>query len=554
MKNPSSLLVLVLLMVLCAFAFAQQPTKDVKTPLGTVRGYLATDASGYAYRGVPYAENKGRWKHSVVKTTPYGQLIDGKEDSPAFPQHCKLPPHTCPEVFSEDAYTVNIFTPVDKPVQPLPVMVFYHGGNFFQGSNGGPLYNGTHLATQGNVIIVTVNYRLGILGYYRDESKGIWGNFGVVDQINALKWTRANIDSWGGDPDNITIFGQSAGAASSAVLTTSPYTKGLFTKAIFQSNPWAIPLRSIATKAGLIKAFEKHTGCTTLECLLALSQDALIDAQNETATDLDAAAGNLLSVFIPFTPYIETPGQEQQDPEYPGLVPGQFLDTFAQGKVLDVPIMMGVVSTESPLFIWEAFTEPVSDIGYAIFGWMIFGDAKSKIVMERFPATKDIDNRENLQQIGSEFIFDCAQRNVTRAMLNTGHKQPVYAYVMDYFMSFNQEMWGPEFPVCTNTPERQAAVCHGADLLPIWNSASSMFPYSDLDKAVTKDMGGYWTNFAWSGSPNKGPTTIPTTWESVQESKMRGNMRFRRDGKSVMDYDYEDDACNWWDKNVGYKL
>jgi len=544
----SSLIYAVCLVALfcVAFATAQSATHEVVTPQGTVRGYLSTDSHAYVYRGIPYVDPYKRWEHSKAFSGKFDTVFDAKEDSPASPQPCHLPPHTCPETFAEfGALTVNIFTPIQiTPAAKAPVMVYLHGGNYYQGSGGGPLYNATAMAYTGGAIIVTVNYRLGILGFYRDDALGIWGNYGVVDQLNALKWVKKNIASFGGNPDNVTLFGQSAGAGSTCVHLISQYSNGLFHKAIVHSNPFAIPFRSYKTKPGLNKAFHKHSGCETRECMLNLTADQIVAAQVQTATDLDAAGGNILSVFIPFNPYVETPGQESQDPEYPGLVPYQPQEAFLRGLVKDIPIIMGLVRDEADVFIYQAFTDVASDSTYDIFIWLLFGDEKSKRIKARYPASPGVDNRDNLCTVGTAFIFQCANRNSTLAAINTSVRQPVYSYLFDTIYSFNDQMWGPDFPICKDR------VYHAAELPSTFNSVDWMFPMKPDEKALANSMNVYWTNFATTGNPNYGPNKVDVTWEQYRNKA--STMRFAKEGNAMIK-DYLKEDCDFWD-SIGYFL
>lgn len=436
-------------------------------------------------------------------------------------------------------------------------MIFLHGGNYFQGSGAGPLYNATRVATLGDVVIVSINYRLGILGFFRDTSRDIYGNYGFVDQINALKWVKANIAAFGGNPDNVTIFGQSAGGSSVSAHLISPYSRGLFHKAISHSNPVGIPFRTLTTVAGLAKAFYKHADiCSTRQCIDQMPVEALLLAQDKTATDLEMAeGGTLLAVFMPFVPYVETLDKEPADPQYPRLIPGQFLEAFALGKVPNIPIMLGMVSDESDLFIEEAFNTPLDDFMYGVLGLLIFGEEKSKKILSRYPSVKGADHRQQLKTIGTEFIFHCPSRNITRAMVQSSvAPQQVYSYVFDYLMSFNDLIWGDNFPVCVNTQDHAAAVCHAADIVTFFNSAHWKYPYTATDLYMTNQMDIYWSNFAHTGSPNNGPNTPTTTWGSFSATSGDGHMRFSRSGKTEMINGYLKEACDWWDKNIGYRF
>lgn len=136
---------------------------------------------------------------------------------------------------SEDCLYLNVYTPSILPLILLPVMIFIHGGSFKSGSGNEEIY-GPDFLVKNEVILVTINYRLGVFGFLSLQSKNIPGNAGMKDQVAALKWVKSNIENFGGDPNNITIFGESAGAASVSFHLISPLTKGLFKRAIIQSG------------------------------------------------------------------------------------------------------------------------------------------------------------------------------------------------------------------------------------------------------------------------------------------------------------------------------
>lgn len=154
------------------------------------------------------------------------------------------------------------------------------------------------------MVIVTVNYRLGALGFFADDDQQMTHNLALYDQLDAIKWVRKVIPSFGGDINNITLFGQSAGAASIAALMSSPLARGLFHKAIALSNPFAIPFQSYKTYPKFTASFRKHSGCNTVACYKALSVDAILDAQLATQGDFDAVSENFLTAFLPWSPYV----------------------------------------------------------------------------------------------------------------------------------------------------------------------------------------------------------------------------------------------------------
>ena len=209
---------------------------------GTLAG--SRDARGIrSFKGIPYATppvGEMRWK-APVAAGPW----TGVRDATDFGASCVQPPWPStsvyavyPPAFSEDCLFLNVWTP--EHAQNAPVMLYIHGGSLLLGGSWEPYYEGSHFAERG-IVFVTINYRLGPLGWLAlpelsaESPQGVSGNYGLLDQIEALKWVRANIAAFGGDPANVTIMGESAGGLSVAYLLASPLARGLFHKAIGQS-------------------------------------------------------------------------------------------------------------------------------------------------------------------------------------------------------------------------------------------------------------------------------------------------------------------------------
>lgn len=213
----------------------------VDAPAGPIQGVVTPWAR--EFRGVPFAKSPVgslRWA-LPQRAAPWTQTLDASQDGPGCPQQCVLPKRGCPPTTSEDCLLLNIFTPLpdsDIAVEDAqdggsPVMVFIHGGNMRQGYAGGPLYDGTHLANTTGVVVVVIQYRLGMLGWLTTNTT-MPPNLGLRDQLMALAWVQDNIAAFGGDPSKVTVFGQSAGAVSIAALLGAPASKGLFRAAIME--------------------------------------------------------------------------------------------------------------------------------------------------------------------------------------------------------------------------------------------------------------------------------------------------------------------------------
>lgn len=211
----------------------------VLTKYGTVVGVPGKNARNTVFRGVPYAQPPvGALRFAPPKEPiPWDGELFCTEYSASSIQREPVSPsiHT----ISEDSLYLNIWTPAESPEEKLPVMFWIHGGGFIAGSGTSPNFSGEALNAHG-VILVTINYRLGALGYLALpellERDGTTGNYGLLDQIAALKWVHENITAFGGDPDNITVFGFSAGGMSTRMLMCSPLSRGMISKIIVESG------------------------------------------------------------------------------------------------------------------------------------------------------------------------------------------------------------------------------------------------------------------------------------------------------------------------------
>ncbi len=217
---------------------------QVKTTAGLVKGTTIEDGRIRVYKGIPFgAPPVGELRWQAPRPAAAWQ---GVREATEFGSRCMQGPIFSDIVFtnkSEDCLNLNLWTPAPKADEGLPVMVWIHGGGFQAGSGAENRHDGTAFARR-NVVIVTVNYRLGIFGFFshpeltKESGRNASGNYGLLDQVLALEWVRDNIAAFGGDPKNVTIFGESAGSFAVSALMASPLAKGLFHKAIGESGAY----------------------------------------------------------------------------------------------------------------------------------------------------------------------------------------------------------------------------------------------------------------------------------------------------------------------------
>jgi para-nitrobenzyl esterase len=260
-------------------AIAQNDPRVVRTKNGFVSG---TGGDVRVFRGIPYAlapTGDLRW-HAPQPALKWKDVRDGS----AFAPDCIQPPYY-PELRrdgqSEDCLTLNVWTPAKKANEPLPVMVGIYGGGFINGSGSHPSYDGTPFAIRG-VVLVTLNYRMELFGFMAhpaltaESPNKASGNYGLMDQVAALQWVKRNIAAFGGDPNRVTVFGQSAGAMSIESLMTSPMARGLFQQAILQSVGAMRPMSNLSEA----ESFGLQVG-EKIDDLRAMTSGALVQRLKE---------------------------------------------------------------------------------------------------------------------------------------------------------------------------------------------------------------------------------------------------------------------------------
>lgn len=542
-------LVLSVLTVLLSWAVASEDT--VHTHHGTVKGIVADKYR--LFLGVPYAKppvGPRRWQPPVP--TSWSTPFDATSEPLACMQDCMQPPHVCPINLSEDCLTLSIWTPrLVNITEPLPVLVFLHGGNFRDGGGagleGGLLYDSTNFAHDTRVIVVHVNYRLGSFGFlYGGSGSNLLGNYGLMDQELALQWVQGNIDKFGGDPNLVTLSGQSAGAMSVAAHLTRPGTPR-FQRALLQSDPFSLPFRSAQTGERLTRVVAKHAGCSNEElttpmsevedCLRDLPAEDLLTAQVEAQMDLAAAEGEIITVFMPYTPVFGT---------HDGYLPEHPSTRFKRGEIHDMPIMLGTTTDEAEVFIYKAFGKPVNkDMFYVVLG-LILGLEKIGNVADQYPlpSPPPNDTRPIISDIGNDVIFQCANRNVTNSLAQSNRQHPIYVYQYDYLMTFSENMWGPDFKMCWDH------ICHGADLVAFFhpNFPALGTDYTPEEDELSAYKQNYMANFFRTGNPNNG-RPVPLHWPEYTDSD-RAKLHMDLPNFHVS-YDENQIECEFWD-NIGY--
>src|SRR5689334_10774695 len=314
----------------------------VETRDGPVRGRVERDPEGrpvQVFRGVPYAAPPvgPRRFAAPAPVTPWREPFDADRFGPSAPQPtggalAGLVPGMTVADQDEDCLTLNVWTPgTPAPAAARPVMVWFHGGAFTIGGSSLPTYDGVRLACEGDVVLVSCNYRLGALGFASVDAP----NCGLLDQLAALEWVQANAAAFGGDPGNVTVFGESAGAGCILHLLAAPAARGRFRRAIAQSGATNLTLQPDAA-AEVAAALAQHLGLSRddLDALRAAPVADVLAAQDATAASVFATVG-----MMPFHPVADG-----------GVVASPPVDAVAAGDADEVELLIGTTRDEMRLF------------------------------------------------------------------------------------------------------------------------------------------------------------------------------------------------------------
>lgn len=435
----------------------------VDTASGRVAGTQTQEIA--VFRGLPYAAppvGALRWR-APQQVTPWLNTRDASKPGDACPQKrgLSLEGGGDPGTLNEDCLNLNVFTPRAERGARLPVMVWLHGGALIFGGGGLPLYDGVPLAHQG-VVVVTLNYRLGPLGFFvhpaiEREAPGGVVNFGLLDQIAALQWVQRNIAAFGGDPGNVTLFGQSAGAQSVLALMTSPLSRDLMQRAVVQSA-YGLPARPRA------KARETGERVAIAVGLPGASASAA-QLRSVPAEQLAALEGNDLSL---------APGFIVGDPVVP-ILP---VEVFRAGRQARIPLLIGSNSNETSVAL--AFgIQPARLINKLGIGGVL--------LRSLYPGVKG--DAELGRQVVRDVFFTAFSRRI--AVLHA-IKAPVWRYYYDR--------------VPDGLRGKHVGVPHGGEVAPVFGTAdlcacTGATP-TDGDRAAAQAMAARWVGFARNGQPD----------------------------------------------------
>jgi para-nitrobenzyl esterase len=481
---------------------------QVSTMAGRLQGTVRLNG-GAEFLGIPYAQppvGELRWREPL-EVKRWG----GVRDATHFGAPCAQNPEgewnkRDAAASMEDCLYLNVITPSWPPKKQLPVMFWIHGGGNTGGTASSKLYKDGSLINHG-VLLVTVNYRLGVFGFLahpeltKESLRHASGNYGLMDQLAALHWVRANISKFGGDPSNITVFGQSAGAEDTSLLMASGLAKGYFQKAIAQSGSAMIghiPTLKEAEPMGVNLAGITHAPIngSAIAYMRGLTADQILRALPKPNEDGSNQFGPIVDGYV----LTRNPA-----------------DTFAAGQQAGVPMIIGTTTKEFP---WDGTSDdarrmirkvagPSADQALAVYG--LSGDAEPK----RDPLYGTAGD-----QWVADLFFRCP--SVSQAMWQANTHHAVYQY---------------EFQHATPGHEKEGAI-HSTDLAFVFgyypSTGNLAGPYTNLDNDIASTIETYWTNFAKKGNPNsfgvpewpeysdgEGYIEITQTGRVVQKTQLR---------------------------------
>ena len=443
---------------------ANPSAPEISLTQGRARGRV--EASIASYQNLPYAAppvGALRWRPPAKPTAWSGVRDATRPGAICIQPPANGDPGVGPLPMSEDCLTLNVWTPQDA-TGALPVMVWIHGGAYNNGSGTAALYNGSNLARRG-VVVVTINYRLGRLGFFDHPALATErlpdepaGNYGVMDQIAALEWVRDNIARFGGDPGNVTIFGESAGGVAVTQLMVAPAARGLFQKAIVQSG------LGRQRSALLDQDRPGHPSAQSLGVAFARSAQLA----RATADDLRALPAERLLSPMPafYTDNLIVDGR---------VVTEDVVDAFAAGRQAPVPLILGTNSAE---FWW---IRPADAGAYGRTD-DVMTDEEYDALVAAYGGQGGYDT-----SVVSDLIFNEPARHLARLHSGAGH--PTWLYRFDVVPESN--------------PEPSGGATHASERPYVFDTLHTVGrPLGERDARAAAVMADYWTGFAAQGDPN----------------------------------------------------
>jgi para-nitrobenzyl esterase len=461
----------------------------VETSYGPVRG-VCTEGT-CAFKGIPYAAppvGELRWRPpepAAAWTDPFGAQSYG-------PECMQVEYPSGQTIGSEDCLTLNVWAPEATPATPLPVLVWLHGGDNIIGSSSaeGGLYDGRHLSEHVPAVVVTINYRLAAFGFLAhpafegENPEGASGNYGILDQIFALEWVRDNAARFGGDPERVMLFGQSAGASDTCAILASPLAAGLVSRAMMISlSCYIVPPVTIASTNA---AAEQFLGCSG-------AADMAACLRSQSADKVARVPGASLS-------------EAGQGSDYYTVVDGRVLtqhpeQAMASGAHAHVPIVLGTTRDEYAALV-DLLVSPMPTTAdeYTSTVHALFGSFYGDQIVALYPLSTYGTPRAALVASLSDYVMHCPTRRAANAAA-AGQAEPVWRYVFAHPF--------------TDPPLSEAGAVHGYDV-PFYFGNFPWAPPADADVAFSETITPYLSRFVHTGDPNGDGAPAWPAWDSTE--------------------------------------
>ena len=449
---------------------------QVATDKGVVEGTASADSKIRIFKGIPYAAppvGALRWKAPQPAAS-----WTGVRKATEFGSRCMQGHIYTDMIFrdpgpSEDCLNLNVWTPAASAQEKLPVMVWIYGGGYAAGATSEPRQEGENMARKG-VVVVSMNYRLGVFGFFvhpelaKESGHGSSGNYGLMDQVAALQWVQKNIVAFGGDPANVTLFGESAGSFSVSAQMASPLAQGLFQRAIGESGAFfgtSLGLKSLAKAEEDDAKFAEAVGAPTLEALRAKPAGELLQSALKQGGGVVRFAPDIDGWFFPETAWA----------------------TYAAGKQSHVPLLAGWNADEgSARAIFKS--DPATAENFAKRAKELYGE-KADAFLKLYPGATDEQAERSAQDLAGDQFIGFSTWKWLEMQAATG-KSPEYRY---------------EFDDAPPAPAGGVArgAYHSAEIEFVFGVlASKDLAWRPEDFKLSDLMSTYWSNFAKTGDPN----------------------------------------------------
>lgn len=494
----------------------------VRSSAGLLKGNVGPDHR--LFQAIPYAAppvGPLRWQPPAPMPA-----WPGVRDAAKRGPWCIQPDTAEADPISEDCLTLNVWTPTGSAAEPLPVMVWIHGGSFMAGA--GDIYQAQRLAVRGRIVVVTINYRLGALGFLADPALGEPGNYGLADQQAALRWVRDNIGEFGGDPAKVTIAGESAGGMSVCDHLAAPDSAGLFRSAIIQSGPCQAQPEAPEARR-ISRDYTESLGC-------AVRGTAEQDPAEEIASCLRALPPDRLAKPLWYARF----GTDQLSGPVTGtpLLPKDPVRAFQEspdGDTARKPVLLGVNRDEFTMFVALRYLRVGQEITAAEYPDELidtFGRDYGAAVAEHYPPSR-FGGSVSLAYAAAttDDIFACLADRMARGLAG---RAPVFGYEFDDPHAPAPEMYEQvPFPI---------GATHSLEMRYLFDIGGAP-PLDPAQRRLSDQMIEYWTGFVVTGAPI---AVGQPDWPPIGTGPDRRWMSLRTDGSRMVSDFAAEHQCDFW--------